>query len=323
MNNTFEEYIEFIKKLSIKELRIEATIIKNYLDSLNKVYNGLIDLIRNGIVICIKDEMYFNPKSIDKKYILNKLSLLDNYLNNEVYSFFNNKNDLRQNIEVYSDYKELDEKKLYEIIIEYYSLIYKVREQLDLYPMFEYLITYKGMSYSLFDALSNLYLELHLKVKLYIEQLYVVEENKIIEFTNNFITDLVNITEKYCEHYIDIAPKFKEILDEDIYITLLKYNCLNTIKEMIFSPALVGFDLADLKYFLKNSLITKIINNDQEIVLSDLKPNKVLIAGFNDCKTLNEILDKVKKYKKECSDDPECIYGNSNRFLVVYLLDKE
>ena len=72
---TFEEYIAYIRELSISELRIEATILKNYLDYLNKVYKGLIDLIKDDIVINIKNDLYFNIEQIDKIYILNKLSL--------------------------------------------------------------------------------------------------------------------------------------------------------------------------------------------------------------------------------------------------------
>ncbi len=269
------------------------------------------------------NELYFNPININKKYILNKLSLLKNYLNQEVYNFFNKDNNINQNIKICSDFLELDEKELSEIIIQNYSLIYVVQKAKDLAPMFESVITYKGMNYSLFDALSNLYYELTLKVKFYVEQLQIIDEDNIIEFTNNFITNITNITEKYCEHYIDITPKFKEILDENIFSILLKYNCLNTLKEMVLLPPLIGFDLTDLLTFLNNSSIIKIINNDQEIVLSNLKPNKLLLSGLNDCNTMEDVMNKVKIYDKECLENYECLLGNSTNFLAVYLLDKK
>lgn len=319
---TFEEYIAYIRELSISELRIEATILKNYSDYLNKVYKGLIDLIKDDIVINIKNDLYFNIEQIDKIYILNKLSLLDDYLKNEVSGFFNIQKNTTQNIEISSDFIELDEKKLYETIIKNYSLIYAVKEQKDPNPMFEFVITYKGMNYSLFDAMSNLYHELSLKVKLYIEQLHLIDKDNIIGFTNDFLIEIISITEKYHEHYIDITPKFKEILEKDIYFILLKYNCLNTLKEILLLPSLVGFDLTDLLQFLNNTLIVKIINNNQEIVLSNLKPNKLLISGFNDCNTMEDVMNKVNRYQKECIDDSEYLLGNSTNFLAVYLIDK-
>ncbi len=318
---TFEEYIDYVKKMPLKQLKEEATFLKNYFEVLNKTYNGLIDLIRDDIVISIMDELYFNPNNVDKKYMLNKLSLLENYLNTEVYHFFNKGND-EKNDEICSDFIELDEKELYEIIIQKYSLIYAKREKNNQNSLFEYVITYKGMDYSLFDALTNLYNELTLKVEFYVEKLQKVDENNVIEFANDFITNITSVTEKYCEHYIDITPKFKEILDEDKFSILLKYNCLNTLKEMVTLPPLIGLDLKDVLDFINNSSIVKIINGKQEIVLSDLKTNKLILSGLNDCNTMIDVMNKVKAYSEGCLEGSEYLLGNSTNFLAIYLLDK-
>lgn len=91
---------------------------------------------------------------------------------------------------------------------------------------------------------------------------------------------------------------------------------------MVSLPPLIGFDLKDVLDFINNSSIVKIINNKQEIILSDLKPNKLILSGLNDCNTMVEVMNKVKAYSKGCLEGSEYLLGNSTNFLAIYLLDK-
>lgn len=317
MKIAYQEYIEYLKTLDLVSLKKEASYMFNYLDNLMGVYNGLINLIKHKIIADIKMNLVYYPSSITRNYLKEKLSDLKEYLIGDVYNFLNSANKDISKIEINSSVSNLSEKEVYENILLNYSLIYEKFDEVE---------GLNNIKYSWYDCLNNLYNILSSKIPIYFENLEKINEENKISYTNNILKDIIKVVEEYSDHYIYPFYRIQEILDEESYSTLLKYNCIESILELCHNSIYVGVDFVDLENILKNSSIARIFNDDKEIVLSSTKPNKFILVGLDDCITESDIRNKIEKYKKEC-DSVNCkyIYGdgiNRNNTIVIYLLEK-
>lgn len=325
MSDMLKEYKKYLEQLDLISLKKEATYIVDYLNDLIETYNGLINFIGYNFVIELKRELVHNSSKIEKTYLKNKLNLLNDYLNTTVNGFINNRKKDLSIVEINSDFECSDRNDLYKDSLFNYSLIHKVFKPNDKEQStdFIYNIYNKNINYSWYDVLNRLYNLLSSKLKIYFEDIKTVSKDNIYAFTNDVINEVVRITEEYSNSFFAPFYTLPELLDSNLYYEFIKYDCIKPIIELFTEPPLFGFDFGDFRDFMKNTIIVKIVSDDDEIILSKEKPNKLIVLGFDDCETFKDINKKILKYRKECiNEDCDCIAGNGRKHLVIYLLDK-
>lgn len=313
-----EQYLKYLLTLDIENLKIEATNTLNYLDNLVETYNDLINILENDIVEETKNILNFKENKILRNHLNNKLHKLQFYLEIEVESFLNSKKEVNEIVDSYD--RDLSQAELLDDIMFNYSLIYEVNEYQSPLPDSKNQDKFKFLNYSWFDALRLLHDELINKVDSYLVELSTLEDSEVEWFAEKLLIEIIELTEEYCDHYLDLSRCYKDLLSEENYKILTKYNCFNNVIKVMKSNVLKSFDFTDFKNFFNNSSIVKIINNDRQITLSSIKPNKFLIMGFSDCNSLEEIHSKIAIFKEHCSNtDCEYIFAKCEELIVIYL----
>jgi hypothetical protein len=318
--NKKQEYYEYLLMLSEDDLKIEAATFTNYVDNLVEVYNDLINILEENIILNTQSKLFNNTDFKIKEYFNDELTKLLYYLDIETSSFLQKSiNDFKNEDKHYNNYKKTE---LIDDIMFNYSLIFEVNETQCPIPDSNSIRNFKILNYSWYDALRKLYESLINKVQKYIKRINTTNELDSYITVQGIIDEIIDLTQEYCDHNIDLSRSYKNLLSEENYEILVKYNCFNSIIKTIKSKKYKNFDFTDFKFFFKNTKIVKIINSYEEILLLKDKPNKLLIIGFNDIENIEEIKVIIKKFQKECdNNDCEYLFGKSKNLLVVYLLE--
>jgi hypothetical protein len=317
MTSNKNDYLKYLSKLNINQLRVEACSVVNYLDNLIGVYNDLIYTVENDFIVEIQRLVNFNYKDNIKDIIYKKLKQLEFFLDIEVSNLFGKKTyRCETNL---ADYLEMNYIDLLEDIMFNYSLIFEINEHQCPIPGTENDGRFKVLNYSWYDALNFLSSKLLERIKVYYNELNNIENAEIYAFVKRVTKEIIELVEEYGDHYIDQSRCYKDLLDDENYEILTKYNCYNQIIKTLKSNLLKNFDFTDFKNFFKKSKIIKIIYEEKEIILSPVKPNKFLILGYADY-TINQIENNITYYKEQCiNNNCEYLFGKSNQLLIIYL----
>ena len=203
-----------------------------------------------------------------------------------------------------------------------YSLIYELNDFKNHKPNIKFNERYKPLNYSWYHALQYLYQQLLKILDKYFQKLDNVNDEEITDLSQKIINEIITCTEEYSDHYLDSSFVYKNILNNEHYQIFEKYKCFYPITNALENSMLINFDIFDLKEFLKDTIITKIVTLEKEVILSDIVPNKFLVVGLNKSSNLKEISKEIYKYRKECINI-NCLnlFGNGNKLLVIYLFD--
>lgn len=292
-------YIEYLKTLDILELSYEFNYLTLIKEKVFEIYNTLIDKLKNEIVPSTKDNLYSNLLSL-KEYLLS--TVLD---------FINNRN-LKLSDEVHDN---VSEKALIKDIISLYDDIFVIPKPQDPFFGFEPM-NYKELKVSYYDAVVNLYISLNMVIRKHINN---ISEDKV----KDIIDEVITAAEEYTEVYIIFEHIFREQLTTEQYNILYKYNLLEKLKQLATEVSIVGFDLSDIINCLKNAIITKIIDNGEEIVLSNKRSNQLIFVKYaKDCK-IPVFYDRLKFYKQKYTPSiDDCLIGlytGEDSEFVIYL----
>ena len=314
MSNNKNDYFKYLSTLDINQLRVEACSVVNYLDNLIEVYNDLINIVENDLI----DELQGFLNSNYKDNIYRKLKQIEFFLDIEVSNLFSKKTyKCETNL---NDFLNMSYNDLVEDIMFNYSLIFEINEYQSPIPGTENDGRFKVLNYSWYDGLKLLSENMYIKIEEYNEVLNSIDDSEMSDFVKRVIDEITELVEEYADHYIDQSRCYKDLLDDENYEILTKYNCYNQIIKTLKSNLLKSFDFTDFKNFFKNANVVKIIYNNEEVILSSLKPNKFLILGFEECETIEEIENNITFYKEQCNNgDCEYLFGKSNQLLIIYL----
>lgn len=292
-------YSEYIKTLDILELSDEFNYLTLIKEKVFEIYNTLIDKLKNEIVPSTKDNLYSNLLSL-KEYLLS--TVLD---------FINNRN-LKLSDEVHD---KVSEKALIKDIISLYADIFVIPKPQDPFFGFEPM-NYKELKVSYYDAVVNLYISLNMVIRKHINN---ISEDKV----KDIIDEVITAAEDYTEVYIIFEHIFRKQLTTEQYNILYKYNLLEKLKQLATEVSIVGFDLSDIINCFKNAIITKIIDNGEEIVLSNKRSNQLIFVKYaKDCK-IPVFYDRLKFYKQKYAPSiDDCLIGlytGEDSEFVIYL----
>ena len=217
--------------------------------------------------------------------------------------------------------ESLSKEELIEDIIFNHSLIFDINEHQSPASTNKD-NNFKFLNYSWYDALKLLSEKLRDKLHIYNKDISSLEDDGVYDCANKIVLELINLTEEYVDHYLDLSLCYKGLLSEENYSILTKHGFLNKIIQIIKRHNLKSFDFTDFKHFFCDTEIVKIIDGDKQIIYSSRVPDKFLVIGFNECMSIYEINNEISKYKEECkNDDCEYLFAIDDFKLIIYLAD--
>lgn len=146
------------------------------------------------------------------------------------------------------------------------------------------------------------------------------------------------------------AEKLKNIINEINYKILEENSYLNQIINLLHTNSKTSIDELDIKDFFENCIITKIVDDNKEIIINDIPSDQLIFISYKNQYTLEEFYEKEKFYINKytilegnilsaCYDgedrniliflsnnkDKSCIFFNNNEDYYKYLksLDSE
>ena len=255
--------------------------------------------MKNEIVSSTKDNLYCNLLSL-KEYLLS--TVLD---------FINNRN-LKISDEVHDT---VSEKTLIKDIISLYKDIFVIPKPQD--PFFGYEpMNYKELKVSYYESIINLYVCLNKIISKHINN---IDEDKV----NDIIDEVISVAEEYTEVYIIFEHKFREFLTKEQYDTLTKYDLLKKFTQLATQVSIIGVDIVDIESCFKNAIITKIIINGEEIILSNKPSKKFIFLMYNEGGDLKYFFNRLEGYKNEYSPSIDDyligLYGGEDSEFVIYM----
>lgn len=298
------EFIDYLHKISIEELKQEFKISSNlYLELDRFLHTTIINIFTEFYDKPLDDICYYNIDNYDKyigEYLNNLLKYLDS-INNSLNEFVFYVN--CEELEYYNwpYYLKEDNSNIKEVLTELYEKITN------------------NVSNGIYDKLVLLANELKKQINEYLKH----DNNELTTIVNN----VLKTTEIICKDVIFQKDDFKELLSEENYVMLEKYNLINKLI-LILNSSIIGYDLADLASMFKNQKIIKIIDNKIEREFN--KGNKytavinILIKNIT-CENIFSIIDKKREQLKEKynSKDYEIdfliglIFGNEREITIV------
>lgn len=313
-----EEYLNYLLTLDINELNRESSFVIDYLNNLVEVYNDLINLLEYEIILDIRNSLNVNKPKEVRSIIKQKLRILEFFLEIEVASFFETKNDIDDKL---LKNESLGKEELLEDIIFNHSLIFDINKHQS--PASNNKNNnFKFLNYSWYDALRLLSEKLREKIYVFNKDISFLEEDQLCNYANKIVLELTALTEEYIDHYLDLTSGYKGLLSEENYSILTKYGYLNKIIKLLKRHNLKSFDFTDFKHFFSGTKVVKIIEGDKELVFSSAIPDKFLVIGFNEEMSITEIDNEIASYKKECKDDDcEYLFAVDDFKLIIYLSD--
>ena len=87
----------------------------------------------------------------------------------------------------------------------------------------------------------------------------------------------------------------KLIISNENYEVLSKYKCIEKIQKIIDEHQFYLGDFFDLTCFFRNATVAKIIKNQEEININDIKPNQMFFIDFR-FESLKSTETKQKEY---------------------------
>ncbi len=313
-----EEYLNYLLTLDINELNRESSFVIDYLNNLVEVYNDLTNLLEFEIILDIRNSLNVNEPKEVRSIIQQKLRILEFFLDIEVASFFERKNDIDDKL---LKNESLSKEELIEDIIFNHSLIFDINEHQSPASTNKD-NNFKFLNYSWYDALKLLSEKLRDKLHIYNKDISSLEDDGVYDCANKIVLELINLTEEYVDHYLDLSLCYKGLLSEENYSILTKHGFLNKIIQIIKRHNLKSFDFTDFKHFFCDTEIVKIIDGDKQIIYSSRVPDKFLVIGFNERMSIYEINNEISKYKEECKNyDCEYLFAIDDFKLIIYLAD--
>lgn len=305
--------------LDIIELKKEYLYLKSYMSSAFNLYNSLLLKIQE-FVDDVKDEMIYFPFKLSLKFLESHIEIIIRYFDkvgNLLYDGI--VDEIKIECDAWNREKYLEE--INNILKNKMSDCYFIDED-------NYVKTYfKDKKYSSIDSLKYLYLNLLPKLHEYIEFLYVNHDIKLDEFLKEMLTEVINITEEVSDCHINLEQEFEKFICKENLEILSKYNCFyKLINFYVKGPNFLDND--DFRFYFNKGIITKIIYETKEIVLSPLVPNVVfaldVIDEFSD-DPMKEIKKEIDKYHNELIDinglneNVEYFFSPCRKKLVIYL----
>lgn len=94
---------------------------------------------------------------------------------------------------------------------------------------------------------------------------------------------------------IDFKKVSKLFLKNETYEVLNKYNCFEKIQKVLKEYNYWLGDFFGMASFFRNTTVVRIITDQKEIIVNDIKPNQVLLIDFS-CKSFNDLEKKYEEY---------------------------
>ena len=106
-----------------------------------------------------------------------------------------------------------------------------------------------------------------------------------------------NTFTKYPTKYPHLNRSFllKLIISNESYEVLSKYKCIEKIQKIINDHQFYMGDFFDLTCFFRKTTVVKIIKNQEEININDIKPNQMFFIDFR-FESFNSTKTKQKEY---------------------------
>jgi hypothetical protein len=321
-----EEVINYLNTLSQEELKQEFNIIDNLY---SKLYHFLYSIV---LEIFTKyydkplDDICFNKIENYEKYIEEYLIDFSKYIDSiskdlKEFVFCVNKEKLMINSKSYL-LKE-DNSNIKEVIIEIYGkiinddyngtynqlvlLVNKLKRHIECY---NYLKSEKRNYLSSFSE--------------FFENINRLSYNR--ESLEIIVNDALKITEIISEEIILRKHDFKTLLSKENYEILEKYNLINKLAIILYSP-IIGIDMVDLSNAFKGKKISKIIDNniEREFNKTEENTNIIYLLGSKREDVLSIIYDKInqleRKYNNKNNDDfyqiSGLIIGEEREIIIV------
>lgn len=302
---TKDKYKEYLNTLDELELNQELNYLVWYKKRLYDLYDKLINRIKQCIFYSSIDNLYNNI--VDLKF----------YLEDEIRDFLDNEN-IENGDKVYDI---LSEKTLIKEILNYYSFIFDIPKEPEPCLFFEIAIDYKRLNYSYYDALNKMSLDL---LKLLNDTSLLVNEENFLEKLRK---EIIVIAEMYSNSYIDTVHILKDLIDKEQFDILDKYNCASRVMRLITEHNILSIDRVDLKDFFEDTVITKIIDNNKEIILSNKPSNEFILITYMVDPKMDMLDKKLMFYKNKLDKEVDdylfgLYYGNDND-LVIYTSKKK
>lgn len=311
--------INYYEMLTTDEIKKEYLYLKSYMSSTFNLYNGLILRIQE-FIDDVKDKMiyFFSELSLEflKSRIENIITYFDKVGNLLHYGIVE---EIKIECDDWNREKYLEE--INNILKNKMSDCHSVNE------MNYAKVYFKDKKYSSIDSLKYLYLNLLPKLDEYIDFLYGNHEKNLVEFSKEILAEVINISEEVSDCHINLEQEFKKFICKENLEILSKYNCFyKLINFYVKGPNFLDND--DFEFYFNKGIITKIIYETEEIVLSPLVPNAVfaldVIDEFSD-DPMKEIKKEIDKYHNELIDingpneNVEYFFSPCRKKLVIYL----
>ena len=123
------------------------------------------------------------------------------------------------------------------------------------------------------------------------------------------------------------AEKLKNIINEINYKILEENSYLNQIIKLLHTNSITSIDELDIKDFFDNRIITKIVDDNKEIIINDIPSDQVIFISYKNQYTLEEFYEKEKfyinKYKILEGNILSACYDGEDRDILIFLSSNE
>lgn len=311
--------INYYKMLTTDEIKKEYLYLKSYMSSAFNLYNSLILRIQE-FIDDVKDKMIYLPSELSLKFLK---SCIENII-----AYFDKVGNLLHYVIVEEIKIECNDWNREKYLEEINGILKNKMSDCHSVNEMNYVKVYfKDKKYSSIDSLKYLYLNLLPKLDEYIDFLYRNHEKNLIKFSEEMLTEITNITEEVSDCYINLEQEFEKFISKENLEILSKYNCFYKIINF-YTKGPIFLDNDDFEFYFTKGIITKIIYEEEEIVLSSLKPNVIFaldtIDEFYD-DSMTEVMKAINKYRNELIDinGPnemvEYFFSPYSKKLVIYL----
>lgn len=119
------------------------------------------------------------------------------------------------------------------------------------------------------------------------------------------------------------AEKLKNIINEMNYKILKKNGYLRLIIKLLHTNSITSIDELDIKDFFENCIITKIVDDEKEIIINDIPSDQVIFISYKNQHTLEEFHEKEKFYINKYTilegNILSACYDGEDRDILIFL----
>ena len=120
-----------------------------------------------------------------------------------------------------------------------------------------------------------------------------------------------------------VAEKLKNIINEMNYKILKKNGYLSQINKLLHTNSITSIDELDIKDFFENCIITKIVDDEKEIIINDIPSDQVIFISYKNQHTLEEFHEKEKFYINKYTilegNILSACYDGEDRDILIFL----